>query len=83
MGRSRALRPIIALGLLTLAGMISVYCLAFSVWMTAYPFADLHLWRVRFYIWAAASVLIGACWVATLIWLLRRKQSGPQPPQRP
>jgi hypothetical protein len=35
--------------LLTFAGLLSVYQLLFSVWMTAYPHVDTGAWRSRFY----------------------------------
>jgi len=63
----------VALGLLSLGGALSMYFLAFSVWMTAYPYADLITWRTRFYQRLAITLLIGALWIATVWWLLRHR----------
>lgn len=59
----------IALIILTLGGLFSLYQVAFDVWMTAYPFADSHVWRTRLYIRFATTVIIGTLWIALAIWL--------------
>jgi hypothetical protein len=37
----------VALVILTLGGLVSLYQTLFDVWMTAYPFADPNEWRMR------------------------------------
>ena len=49
----------IALVLLTLGEIDSIYWVLFSAWMTAYPFANSSLWRTRLYLWLTASLLTG------------------------
>ncbi len=66
--------------LLTLAGAYSLYWVLFSIWMTAYPFADLHVWRIHFYVWLSATLLIAVCWTALLVWLIRRKRASKSGP---
>jgi hypothetical protein len=61
----------ILLAILTLAGLDCLYWLSFSVWMLAYPFAQVSVWRIRFYIWLIAAVLVSFLWLFTLIWLIR------------
>ena len=61
----------VLLVLLALAVAVSFYQLAFSVWMTAYPFADIHVWRARFYLRLSITGAIGACWIVALVWLVR------------
>ncbi len=64
--------------LLTLAGAHSLYWLLFSIWMTAYPFADLSVWGIRFYVWLSATLLIAVCLTALLVWLIRQRRA-PKP----
>ena len=64
----------IVLALLTLGGAESLYWLLFSLWMLAYPRANYQVWRVRFAIHLGVTLLIGACWTALLIWLLRQRR---------
>jgi hypothetical protein len=62
----------IILALLSLAGLFSLYQMLFGLWMTAYPFVNNDLWRVRVFLWLAATVLIGALWCGLLFWLVRK-----------
>jgi hypothetical protein len=71
MANRRKIWLIILLGLLTLAAAVSFYQLAFSVWMTANPLADIHVWRARFYLRLSITGVIGACWIVALVWLVR------------
>ena len=62
--------------LLTVAGLISLYQVAFDVWMTAYPYANADVWRERLWVRLLTTVVIGAFWVVTLIWLIRTRRGG-------
>jgi len=64
----------IALVVLTIAVVDSLYWLCFSVWMTAYPFADHNHWRINSYLWLAATLLIGAVWFGFAVYLFRRNR---------
>jgi hypothetical protein len=61
---------------LTIGGAISVYQILFDVWMTAYPFANAHEWRVRFYIRLATIIVIGLLWIVLAVWLYRQRRQG-------
>jgi hypothetical protein len=64
----------IALVVLTLAGMGSLYWLIFSVWMMAYPYANHAQWQLRLYTWLAITGFIGMLWCILAIWFFRRKR---------
>ncbi len=64
----------IGLLVLTVAGMASVYQLLFSLWMTAYPFADIDFWRPHFYFRLAQTVLIGVFWTGLAVWKYRNRR---------
>jgi hypothetical protein len=59
------------LALSTLIGIISVYFLLFSVWMTANPRYDSAAWHTRFYERLAITTLDGLIWVGSIVWLFR------------
>lgn len=59
------------LALSTLGGMVSVYFLLFSIWMTAHPRYDSEAWRTRFYERLAITALDGLIWVGSIVWLFR------------
>jgi uncharacterized membrane protein len=59
------------LTLSTLGGMLSVYQLLFSIWMTANPRYDSDAWHTRFYERLAITVLDGLIWVGSIVWLVR------------
>jgi hypothetical protein len=59
-------------GLSTLGGIVSVYYLLFSIWMTAHPLYDSPAWQVRVYKRFAITALDGLIWVGSILWLLRR-----------
>ena len=65
---------IIALVLLTLAGLVSLYQVAFDLWMTAYPFANANEWRTRLYYRLATAIVIGVLWSALAVWIYRLKR---------
>ena len=67
-----------ALGLLSFAGLLSLYYLAFAVWMTAYPFANFIVWRTRFYQRLAVTMLIIALWGFVALWLIRHRNGPPE-----
>jgi len=64
----------IALVLLPLAGLFSLYQTLFDLWMLSYPFADPSVWRTRFYIRLATTIIIGGTWIALALWLYRRNR---------
>jgi len=63
----------IGLTCLTVAGMVSVYQVLFSLWMTAYPYADINFWRPHFHLRLVQTVLIGVLWTALVVWMFRRR----------
>jgi hypothetical protein len=68
------IRKVIAWSLLTLStlgGMLSVYQLLFSIWMTANPRYDSDAWHTRYYERLAITVLVGLIWVGSIVWLVR------------
>jgi len=78
MTRPKIVWASIALVLLTLAGLISLYQVLFDVWMTAYPFASANEWHALLYIRLATAIVIGLLWSVLVGWLYRqrRQQSG-------
>ena len=62
--------------LLTIAGLISLYQVAFDVWMTAYPYANAEIWKQRLWVRLITTAVIGALWVVTLAWLIRTRRRG-------
>jgi hypothetical protein len=64
---------IVILVFLTITGLLSIYRVLFDVWMTAYPFANAHEWRMRLCVNLAITVVIGLFWIALAIWLFRRR----------
>lgn len=72
--RSKIIGVIITLMALTIGGVISIYQMLFDVWMTAYPFANAHEWRVRFYIRLATIIVIGLLWIVLAVWLYRQRR---------
>lgn len=59
------------LALSTLGGLISVYFLLFSVWMSAHPRYDSPAWHTRYYERLAITTLDGLIWVGSIVWLSR------------
>jgi hypothetical protein len=49
--------------LLTVAGFVSLYQIAFDLWMTAYPYANGEIWKQRLWERLATAALIGALWI--------------------
>jgi uncharacterized membrane protein len=69
-----AIRRTIAWSLLalsTIGGMIAVYFLLFSIWMTAHPLYDSAAWHTRFYERLAVTALDGLIWICSIVWLVR------------
>lgn len=65
-----------SLGLLTVAELVSLYEAAFSLWMTAYPFADIRFWRVHLYFRLVQAALCSVLWIAVAAWLFRRRAAA-------
>lgn len=57
--------------LLTVAGLISLYQVAFDVWMTAYPYANAQIWAQRLWVRLTTTVVIGTLWIFVVTWLIR------------
>jgi len=66
----------VLLMLLTVAGLISLYQVAFDVWMTAYPYANADIWKERLCVRLITTVMIGALWVVILAWLISVRRKG-------
>ena len=64
----------VALFVLTMGGLFTLYQVLFDVWMTAYPFANTSEWRARLYIRLATIIVIGLIWTNILTWLFRQKR---------
>jgi hypothetical protein len=65
-----------ALALLSLGELLSVHYLLLALWMTAYPYADLPVWRTRFYARLFGSIAIGALWGVVAFWLFRDRRGA-------
>lgn len=63
----------VALVILSLCEVYALYYAAFSLWMTAYPFADARGARMHLYEWLGACVVIGLLWIGVLIRILRKR----------
>ena len=72
--RSKIVWAAVALALLTLGELISLYQVLFDAWMTAYPFADANAWRARLYIRLATAIVITLFWSVLALWLYRQKR---------
>ena len=72
----RIVGPAIGLAILTVAGMVSCYQVAFSLWMTAYPMADINFWRPHFYYRLAQTAVIGSLWIALAVWIILKRKSS-------
>jgi hypothetical protein len=59
------------LALSTLGGIVSVYDLLFSIWMTAHPLYDSQAWHIRVYERFGITALDGLIWVGSILWLWR------------
>ena len=64
----------LALFLLTMGGLFTLFQVLFDAWMTAYPFANTGEWRIRFFIRLATIVVIGVIWSAIVVWLVRHRR---------
>jgi hypothetical protein len=80
--RQKSVWAKVALVLLTLGAMYSVYWLLFSLWMTSYPFANLKTSWSRLYLWLIISIIVGAFWSALVVWLFRQKAGSGGADQR-
>lgn len=66
----------VALFILTMGGLFTLFQVCFDVWMTAYPFANTSEWRARLYIRLATIIVIGFLWSGIVAWLFRHRRSG-------
>jgi len=66
----------VALFILTMGGLFTIFQVCFDVWMTAYPFANTSEWRIRLYIRLATLILVGFLWSTIVAWLFRHRHSG-------
>jgi hypothetical protein len=73
----------VALSVLTLGGLVSLYWVMFDVWMTAYPFVNPNDWRMRLYIHLFATVVIGLLWGILAVWLFRHGKQTSETQQSP
>jgi hypothetical protein len=62
--------------LLTIAGLITLYQVAFDVWMTAYPYANADIWKQRLWVRLITTVVIGVLWALILTWLIKARRRG-------
>jgi hypothetical protein len=74
MPRPKIMWASIALGILTLGGLVSLYQVLFDVWMTAYPFVNTNEWRTRLYIRLTTTIVIGLLWSTLAVWLFRHRR---------
>ena len=74
--RLKLMSASMALFILTMGGLLTLYQVLFDVWMTAYPFANTNEWRTRLYIRVATFILIGVIWSSLVAWLVRQRRSG-------
>ncbi len=74
--RVKLMSASMALFILTMGGLLTLYQVLFDVWMTAYPFANTNEWRTRLYIRVGTFILIGVIWSILVAWLVRQRRSG-------
>ena len=55
----------------TLGGIVSVYYLLFSIWMTAHPLYDSQAWQIRVYERFGITALDVLICVGSILWLWR------------
>jgi len=68
------------LALLTLAGIVSAYQVLLSLWMTAYPLAEINFWRPHLYLRLVQTVVIAFVWIVLVVRSLRsRRKDRPVP----
>lgn len=72
--RVKLLGASIALFILTMGGLFTLFQMLFDVWMTAYPFSNASEWRMRLYIRLATLVVIGFLWSTLVAWLFRHRR---------
>jgi hypothetical protein len=66
----------VALFILTMGGLFTLYQMLFDVWMTAYPFVNTSEWRTRLYVRLATCILIGFLWSTLVAWLFRHRRGA-------
>ncbi len=69
--QTKVLGASIALFILTMGSLFTLYQMLFDIWMTAYPFANPTEWRTRLYIRLATIIVIGLIWSTIAAWLFR------------
>ena len=72
--RGKLIGASLALCILTMGGLFTLYQVLFDAWMTAYPFANTGEWRIRFFIRLATIVVISVIWSAIVSWLFRQRR---------
>jgi hypothetical protein len=75
MAMTKMVLAMIALVILTVAGLVNIYQAMFDLFMMTYPSADANEWRTKLYIRLATAVLIGLGWIILAIWLIRQRNS--------
>jgi len=75
-GRVKLMGASVALFILTIGGLFTLYQVCFDVWMTAYPFANTSEWRARLSMRLARIIVIGFLWSGIVAWLFRHRRSG-------
>jgi hypothetical protein len=60
---------------LTLACLASAYQMLFSLWMTAYPKADITYWRPHFYMRLLQMLIVGCLWLGSVLWMFAVSRS--------
>ena len=74
--RAKLMGASVALFVLTMGGLFTLYQVCFDVWMTAYPFANTSEWRTRLYTQLATVVVIGFLWSGIVAWMYRHRRGG-------
>jgi hypothetical protein len=77
MRMNRTLVGRIAIGILSVGALVSLYQTLFSWWMCAHPVYRSVEWQNRFYLRVVTTAVIGAVWLLSVISMMRkRRQSG-------
>jgi len=66
----------VALFILTIGGLFTLFQVCFDVWMTAYPFANTSEWRTRLLIRIVTFIVIGCVWSTLVAWMFRRRRNA-------
>lgn len=63
------------LGLLSIAGAVSLYRTLFCLWMCAHPLYQSAAWTTRFYYRLATTTVVAALWMFVAVWPLRHRRN--------